>query len=129
MLRDLRSQINAALSLNPAARTATANGSSVDLQGFGSAALFVLFGTWTDGTHTPSLQDSDDGTTFTNVATVDMDGAFTAVSSAGGNGTVQRVGYLGNRRFLRIVMTITGATTGAVSSAIVVRGAAAQQPV
>lgn len=120
--RDLRSNIDAANSLPPAARIATANGSGVDLRGYESAMALVHFGTWTDGTHTPSLQESDDNSTFTAVAAADQQGSFTAVSSAGGNNTVQRVGYVGAKRYTRVIMTVAGATTGAVSSATIVRG-------
>jgi hypothetical protein len=122
--RDLRSNIDAVNTLSPAARNATANGTGVDCRGFEGAMAVVQFGTWTDGTHTPSLQESDDNSTFTAVAAVDQIGTFTAVSSAAGNNTVQRVGYSGTKRYLRVVMTVATATTGALSSATVVRGMA-----
>lgn len=128
MLRDINARINPALTLSPAARTATANGSTVDTQGFGSAAFVVAFGAYTDGTHTPSAQHSDDGTTWTTCAATEIDGTFTAVSSAGGANTVQRVGYLAAKRYLRVVMTIAGATTGAATTALIVRSHASQQP-
>ena len=128
-MRDLKNNIDVALSLSPAARTATANGGGVDLQGFEAAAAVVQFGTWTDGTHTPSLQESDDNSAFTAVAAADLTGGFTAVSGAGGSNTVQRVGYVGAKRYLRGVMTIAGATTGAVSAIAIVRGVPARRPV
>lgn len=128
MLRDIHANINPALTLSPAVRTANANGSTVDLQGFGSAALVVGFGAYTDGTHTPSVQHSDDGSAWTNCTASELDGAFAAVSSGAGANTVQRVGYLANRRFLRVVMTIAGATTGAATMAMVVRSHPTQAP-
>jgi hypothetical protein len=120
--RDLRSNMDAVHTLAPAARAATANGVSVDLRGFEGAMAVVHFGTWTDGTHTPSLEESNDGTTFTAVAAADLIGSFSAVTSAAGNNTVQRVGYSGSRRFIRVTMTVATATTGATSSAAIVRG-------
>ena len=117
-----------AISLSPAARTATANGAGVDLQGYEAAAAIVQFGTWTDGTHTPSLQESDDNSAFSAVAAADLTGAFTAVSSGGGSNTVQRVGYIGAKRYVRGVMTVSGATTGAVSAIAIVRGVSARRP-
>lgn len=128
MLRDIHARINPALTLSPAVRTATAFGTTVDTQGFGSAAFVVGFGAYTDGTHTPSVQHSDDGSTWTTCTATEIDGVFTAVSSAGGANTVQRVGYLAAKRYLRVVMTIAGATTGAATTAFVVRGNASQQP-
>lgn len=121
-MRDLFNNQDAVNSLNTAARTATTNGTGVDLQGFEGAMATVVFGTWTDGTHTPSLQESDDNSTFTNVAAGDQQGTFTAVNAAGGSNTIQRVGYLGTKRFVRVVMTCAGTTTGAVTGAHVVRG-------
>jgi hypothetical protein len=128
-MRDLKSNIDAALSLAPAARTATAQGSAVDLQGYDGAAALVQFGTWTDGTHTPSLEESDDGSAFTAVVAADLVGAFTAVSGSGGSNSVQRVGYIGRKRYLRAVLTVSGATTGALTAASILRGIAHRQPV
>jgi len=128
-MRDLKNNVDAAISLSPAARNATANGTGVDLQGYEGAMALVQFGTWTDGTHTPSLQDSDDNSAFSAVAAGDMLGSFTAVSSGGGSNTVQRVGYIGAKRYVRGVMTVSGATTGALSAIALARGVAARRPV
>jgi hypothetical protein len=122
-MRDLSHNISPALSLPPAARNASANGTAVDLLGFGTAAVLVAFGAWTDGTHTPKLQESDNGTSgWTDVAAIDMAGSFSAVSSAAGQNAVQRASYIGNKRFIRPVLTLAGATTGALTSVQVVRG-------
>ncbi len=121
-IRDLADQVDAAISLNPAARTASANGSAADLRGYDAAMVVVAFGTWTDGTHTPTIEHSVDNSTWNAVATTDLVGTLSAVSSSGGSNTVQRVSYVGERRYVRVVMTDAGATTGALSSAIVMRG-------
>jgi hypothetical protein len=128
-MRDLRNNIDAVISLSPAARNATANGAGVDLQGFEGAVALAQFGNWTDGVHTPSLQESDDNSTFANVAAADMLGSFAAVSSGAGANTVQRVGYIGAKRYVRAVMTVSGATTGALSAVTLARGVAARRPV
>ena len=128
-MRDLRNNIDAVISLSPAARNTTANGTGVDLQGYEGAVALAQFGAWTDGAHTPSLQESDDNSTFTNVAAADMLGSFTAVSSGAGANTVQRVGYIGAKRYVRGVMTVSGATTGALSVIALARGIAARRPV
>lgn len=128
MSRDLRSITSAALTLAPAVRNAAANGTTVDTLGFDSAVATVSFGAYTDGTHTPKLQDSPDGTTYTDVAAGFLNGSFTAVNSAGGANTVQQVGYAGYQRYVRVVMTVAGATTGAATAAIVTRGHPSQAP-
>lgn len=121
-MRDLRSSITAAHSLAPAVRNASANGAGVDLRTYESAVAVVHFGAYTDGSHTAKLQESSDDSTYTDVAAADLIGAFTAVAAAGGANTVQIVGYNGSQRYIRVVMTISGATTGAASSGSLVRG-------
>lgn len=123
-MRDLKSLIEPVQSLAPAARTASANGSSANLQGFNSAVAVVSFGVVTDGTHTPKLQESSDNSTFTDVAAADLNGAFVAGTSS----SIQRVGYIGALQYVRVVMTIAGATTGAVSAAEIIEGHPAQAP-
>jgi hypothetical protein len=121
--RDLLRRIATSQSLAPAARvTGTFTGTGVDLRGFDAAVIVVAFGAYTDGTHTPSLQHSMDNATFTACAASDMDGSFSAVSSSAGANTTQSLGYIGTQRYVRVVMTTTGATTGAVSVASVIAG-------
>jgi len=125
-IRDLLRLTQVSTSLQPAARVnGTVNGSTVDLRGYDGAVVTVTFGAYTDGTHTPTLQQSVDGVTFTTcVFGTDTDGAsdLVAVNGAGGANTVQQIGYIGSQRYLRVVMTTTGATTGALSSASVILG-------
>lgn len=117
-MRDLVNNINDVTSLAPAARTATANGTSVDLQGYNSAEVLFVVGAITDGTHTPKVQESDDNSAFTDVAAADQDGTLAALAAS----TNQAVGYKGNKRYLRAVSTVSGATTGGVYAAVVIRG-------
>ncbi len=117
-MKDLTNNINIAQSLAPAARTASANGSGVDLQGYNSAAIAFHPGVITDGTHTPKVQESDDDSTYTDVAAKDLIGSLTDLAS----NTIQRIGYKGTKRYIRAVSTVAGATTGGVYGAEVVRG-------
>lgn len=112
-------------SLHPAARTnATHNGTGVDLAGYEGCAVKFDVGAVTDGTHAPKLQESDDNSTFTDVAAADQDGVLANLAS----NTPQKVGYLGRKRYVRPVITTSGATTGAIAGATVIRGAAHQTP-
>ena len=116
---DLKNNIEPAASLNPAARNASANGTGVDLQGYESALAIVCCGAITDGTHTPSLEHSDaSGSGYAAVAAADLVGAFTALTA----NSIQTVGYKGSKRYVRVVMTVAGATTGAVNCASIARG-------
>lgn len=121
--RDLLRNSYVSTSLAPAARVnGTATGTAVDTRGYDGAMVAVAFGSYTDGTHTPSLQHSADGVSYSAVTASDLDGSFSAVSSGAGANTVQQVGYIGSLRYLQVVMTVTGATTGALSAASVVLG-------
>jgi hypothetical protein len=128
-LRDLMNNVKVVNSIQPGNRNGSATGASVDLQGYASAMVMVSFGTWTDGTHAPILQHSSDNSNWLPCDSNNMVGSFTVVSSAAGNNTMQRVGYIGNNRYLRVALTVTAATTGAQSAATVIASRATQSPV
>lgn len=116
---DLKNNLIHAQSLAPAARNSTGTGSSVDLQGAESALVVVNCGAITDGTHTPKVQESDaSGSGFTDVAAADLIGALAACTA----NAIQAVEYKGSKRYIRVVLTVAGATTGAVASASVIKG-------
>ena len=113
-----------AQSLPPSVRTATANGTGVDLTGYNGAAIIITSGTITDGTlYTFEVQESDDNATFTAVADDDLIGTEPALAAADDN-VVREVGYKGIKRYVRVALT--GATgspaTGGLFAAFVVRG-------
>lgn len=112
--------------LAPAVRNATANGTSVDLAGVRGNSVVLIPGTWTDGTHSPKLQESADNSTWTDVAAADQWGSFSAITSAG-TAVTQEVSYLGAKRYIRAVMTVSGATTG-LGYAIIVVTSGVKQP-
>ncbi len=105
-------------SLDPAARIASGNGSSVDTANLMAAAFVYQAGVWTDGTHTPTPQESDDNTTWNDVAAADLDGSFTAITSAATDQNTQSVNYLGTKRYLRCRMVVSGATIGAITGGL-----------
>lgn len=123
-MRDLKSYLSISKSLSPAARTASANGTGVDLRGFNSAIVVFEAGTITDGTHTPSIEESDDNSTFTAVSADETHGTLAALAA----NTPQRVGYIGSKRYIRGVITVAGATTGALTSCLVIAGNPAYAP-
>lgn len=127
MKKDLKNSIDVAQSLAPAARTTSANGTGVDLSCYNSAVIVFHPGTVTDGTHTPSVEESDSsGSGYTAVDSSQLIGSLAAMSS----NTIQRVGYIGTKRYVRAVITVAGSpSTGAVASASVIRGDAIKQPV
>ncbi|MDE1901666.1 MAG: hypothetical protein KGI37_08495 [Alphaproteobacteria bacterium] len=125
-IRDLLRNQMMTQSLPPAVRVnGTATGATVDLRGYDGAVITVAFGAYTDGTHTPSVNQSADGVTWVPcVYGTDLDAAanLSAVNSSAGANSVQQIGYIGSLRYLQIVMTTTGATSGAASAAYVIAG-------
>jgi hypothetical protein len=127
-MKDMFNSYNAAPSLSPAARTASANGVGVDLQGFEGALVLIQTGVITDGTHVFEVQESSDNATFTAVADTDLLGTE-PTAGATDDDKVYRVGYVGTKRYIRVVSTASGTTTGGVYGSSVVRGFARKQPV
>ncbi|MEW2631792.1 hypothetical protein AB0903_09065 [Streptomyces sp. NPDC048389] len=128
MRGDIKNHLEPAQSLAPAARTASANGTGVDLANFDAAAVVVDAGVWTDGTHTFEVQDSDDNATFAAVADEFLDGTEPVIDAADEDAQIYTVGYHGIKRYLRVIVTVAGATTGAAYSAAVYRGKGRVKP-
>ncbi len=131
--RDIKNNVDAPQSIAPAARTASVNGASADMQNFDSAMGVWNIGLYTDGDFLAKLQESDDDSVFTDVAAADLDGAYTSVDDVSKDNTTQRVGYKGNKRFFRMVITEAGASpapgTGLVSGGVINRSHAHGTPV
>ena len=141
-MKDLSNNISPAVSLAAAVRTAAANGTGVDLQGYESATVLVDVGaegdTLSSSVHFEvSLEESDDNSTFTDVAqasiidgTIASGGIFLKLDGTTGGdpdstGGIFRVGYVGNKRYIRVVIAKTGThSTGTPIGAMVVRGSA-----
>lgn len=94
------------------------NGTGVDLAGCEAITVVFQSGTVTDGTHTPKLQESDDNSSFTDVAAGDQIGTLGVLVT----NVPQAVGYRGVKRYIRPVITSAGTTTGAIAGAAVIRG-------
>lgn len=124
-----KENFDAAVTFTHAARTATTNGTTVDLQGYQSATVLFNAQAWTDGTHTFSIEHSDaSGSGFAAVAAADLDGTAPVITAAGAQLATYRVGYLGNKRYIRAVQTVAGASTGAIIGALVIRGQPRKAP-
>lgn len=113
----------------PAAHTSTLTGAAFDREKgpsgdigapYEALDIIVDFGAWTDGSHTPKLQDSPDNSVWTDVPAAGQLGAFTAITSATGQNLVQRVSYINGQRYVRCVVTVSGATTGAIYGVLAV---------
>jgi len=125
---DLYNNLNIATSLTMATRTADANGASVDLQGYHGALIVVATGAITDGTHTIEIQESDDGSSWSAVADADLQGSEPAIGPTNDD-TVYKIGYRGTKRYLRVAVTVAGATSGGDYGAWILRHSPRKAPV
>jgi len=127
-MKDSVSDFGVVASLAPAVVSATTKGAHADLQGFNSALLIVNTGAIAgDGDYVVALQESHTTTDgdFTDVAAKDLLGALPATLEAN---KAYKQGYVGNKRYIRAVITKTGGTSIAAGAVIVV-GNAALSPV
>ena len=97
------------------------NGTGVSLSNNVSAVVVFEAGAVTDGTHTPTVEESNDGTTWTTVAAEDLHGTLVAVTTAN-DPLVQTVGYKGSAGNIRAVWTDATSTTGGVTGALIILG-------
>ncbi len=90
-------------------------------QGYGALTLELCPGLWTDGTHAFTINESDDNATWTAVVAADLmpnpevgvygtASTFLPINAA--TAVVQRIDYIGRRRYVQVVSAETG-TTGA----------------
>ena len=124
--RDINKDVVCENSFVPLLRTATVTGSAIDLAGFDKAMILIVAGANTDGTHTISVEESDaSGSGFAAVAAAQLSGTPGAVAA----NTNQEIGYLGTKRYVRVVSTVTGSpSTGATYGAVVIKSGAKSRP-
>ena len=121
-MRDIKNNLDGVSSIDPASITATTNGSGVDLRDFDGAMVVFQAGTVDTGngdeTYTPSVEESDDNSSYSAVVASDLEGALVNMAA----NSVQRTGYKGAKRYVRAVLTLGGTTPSINASVLVVRG-------
>lgn len=141
-MRDIISSIGLVSVIAPAVLTADSTPAVLDLDGFDSAALLIHVGaggiTFT-GTNKVEfkLTHSEDDVTYEAVAADDVQGASVsaggivhALVSAHPDPTITKVGYVGNRRYLKLLADFSGTQgTGTPISVTLIKGNARHAPV
>jgi hypothetical protein len=121
-MKDLKNNIIAALALIPVAHAATkADSTIIDLQGAQSATVLINTGAIAGaGLYVISLRhgDASDLTGDSECVAADLLGSFPASLAAD---TAYIVGYVGGKRYVRVVITKTSGTS-VVAGALVVKG-------
>lgn len=127
-MRDIVHNLGVALALSPAVQAATIKGNAIDLLGFDSVMFVVNTGAIaSSGNFTITVEESDTAT----------DGDFAAAPAAAVIGSTLvnpltadgsfKVGYVGDKRYARVVATKNSGTSIA-AGAIAVKGNAALRP-
>ena len=141
-MRDVKNLSKPVSSLDPANRTADADGTGVDLQGFEGALIVGQVGAEGDTLGASDdinleVEESDDDSTYTDVADADLIGSVTGANT----GTFAHVddnaeapgifyaAYIGIKRYVRVVDNRTGThSTGTPTSATVIGMLARKAP-
>lgn len=130
MMSNASLNVSGVQSIAPAVIKTTTSGVGVDLLGYEGAVVLFDIGLWTDGTHTFSLTESEDDISYGAVGLGDRSGSLPVISSLTVDNMIYKVGYLGNKRYLKVNVTVTGSpVTGAAYGALVLRGEAKYRPV
>jgi hypothetical protein len=137
-MRELKNSLVSRQSLAPELRTATATGTAIDRSGFESVTFNVHVGAWTDGVHAVSFEHSTDDSTYSAVTAAELVGTAPTIqddgSSPSGPATYEDenllIGYIGDRQYIRPVVTVTGSpATGAFIGIDAILGHAHDRPV
>ncbi|MDX2113694.1 MAG: hypothetical protein SFW63_08200 [Alphaproteobacteria bacterium] len=136
-MRDLYRNVLVSQHFNPANSTVTRTSTTIDLQGFNSAAVAFAIGQSGDTLSgsvfwTLKLTHSDDDTTYVDVPLSDLLNTTQTVviDASTKDRTVYSFGYNGNRRYLRAVATPTGThSVGTPIGIVALRGTPSYAPV
>jgi len=138
-MQDLTNNIVVSNSIINAVKTAAANGSGVDLKGFEEATAIVDVGAEGDTLSGSvyfeiSLEHSDDDSTYTDCVQADIINGTIAAGgiwlkldgTTGGDpdttGGQWQIGYVGGKRYVRLVLAKTGThTNGTPISGVIVK--------
>ena len=122
--RDINKDVVVSTTLLHNIVTSTTSGTTVDLAGFTKAMFVAHIGTVTDGTYAFDPEESDDDSTWTNVAAGDLSGTFANATSSADD-RIQEVGYMGSKRYVRCNVTVTGSpsTGGPIGISVIKAGA------
>lgn len=130
-VRDLYNNLKAVVAINPTTGMADLTGNLIDLQGYSGSLVVVQSGGITDGTFTFELQhgNASDGSDLAAVPDEDLLGSEPVFAAADDN-VVKQFGYVGTKRYIKLVATVSGSpATGGTLGAVVIKGFPRHAPV
>jgi len=135
-MRDGKSGLAFDESLNAIVKDADTNCTAIDQQGFSSVTHIVNVGapgvTFSSSVKIDiKLEDSDDNSSFSAVTantsvtggTVDSNGIFQTINANGDCNKVYAIGYVGGKRYSRVVLDFSGThSTGTIFGVVGIKG-------
>lgn len=113
---DSASGMAASVALNTAAisSSTTTNGNIIDTQGYNGLTFLLNVGARTDGTYTPLIRhgDASDLSDVADVDDADLVGTEAGAVISAAN-TVKKIGYVGNKRYVRLSVVSSSVSSGA----------------
>lgn len=138
VLQDGISNIKTALAVNVAtiSSNTTTAGNIIDTQGYNTGSFIIFSGTITDGTYTPLIEEGDDSGLSDAAAVSDTyllpsgTGQEAGIAFVAANdNVVKKIGYITQKRYVRLSLVSTGVTTGGTLGALSILGEPAAAPV
>lgn len=129
-MQDIRSITGSVIALTVISRTASANGSTVDIQGYNSAMFVVVANTVTtaDATNTITfkIQDSPDNSVWTDVPIGGFTGSAVINNTNLANTVIGTLGYTPTagpgQRYVRVVATVAGTVSAIFGAVAILQG-------
>lgn len=125
-MRDLVHTLGIVPAIAPAVQSAAADGAAIPIKGFDSLVFAINTGAIAgSGDFGVKVQESDNGTDFTDAAATVVQGTVPATLAAA---TAYKLGYVGFKPYARLALTKAGGTSIALG-AMAIKGHARERPV
>lgn len=130
-MRDLVNDIKNLNAFSPVviSTNTTTNGIIIDLKGFESATFLLKASSYTDGSYLPLIEEGNDSGLSDAAEVADNFLIKTEADATLSAEGVSKIGYIGDKRYIRLSFVSSSTTTGATLDATVVLGHARSNPV
>lgn len=127
MMYDLAEKIGIENTIDPQTVTGDITGNQIDVTGFRSIAIVAIVGSVTDGTHVLTVQESDNGSDWSDIPAEEIDGNLDDITSS--NAGNQKVNLMTSKKYIRVNVAASGVTSGGDYAVAVVKGNSRKEPV